>query len=347
MSPKANPNAASASGLHIDPPLFDPQRQIAKIEAIISAASMGLPQDIQGELGELSFSSAWGDREVRSVGQIRSEPIGESAIEFRHSLGIRDIDSCDVAVASAEVVRRVLAVAAEVPGQTDLAKSMRREARASMEPTQGGISPMRLRAIGLDIGDTPGTVRFTLDVAMLSHDLKFEVHRVRARDLQDVESLMPRLVARHLKRRAALEQAMAAGGVGWIDDAALTIMNAAGLRLHDALGKMEADVELNFCFGGDDGFQCQGQLHWEDGTIRGYVSRDADGAYFQFANSILRVDARSFPSTIIASLVGRRLGEVIDVNLIPSSAVIVGINEAGRILDIQLEIGRTPIPPLA
>jgi hypothetical protein len=213
-----------------------------------------------------------------------------------------------------------------------------------MEPTQGGISPMRLQAIGLDIGDTPGTVRFTLDVAMLGHDLSFGVHRFKAKDLEDVESLMPRLVARHLKRREVLAQAMAAGGVGWIDDAALAIMNAAGVQLPDALTKMGAEVELSFCFGGDDGFQCQGQLHWEDGTIRGYVSRDDGGAYFQFANNTLRIDARAFPSTIIASLVGRRLGEVIDLNLIPSSAMIVGINEAGRIIDIHLETGRIPIP---
>lgn len=311
------------------------------VEAILAELTADLPEAALSKLVRLTYTDEMNGNAgvgVRSC-QIRSEPIGSSGIEFRHPLpfepgGIPGIQAFAERVANA--AERVAHAAEDLGG---IATQTREEAEAMMEGTLGGISPMRFHAFGFSPLKTPEDLMFTLDVVMLGHDLRMNVARITDRMLEGLSSRLSRLVSIHMERTKVLAQVIVAGGVGWIDETAMRIIELAGAQQANVIARLRTDEDVRFSFGGEDGHSYACSMFWEDGTIRGCV--DSASGTFRLHADVLRIDPTRLPGTTVAAMVGQSLRKVVDLDLIPHNALIVGMTEAGKVLDLKLEIGRS------
>ncbi|MFW2851139.1 hypothetical protein ACM61V_04345 [Sphingomonas sp. TX0543] len=335
--------AAATKGPHITPSRVDPVERRAELELVIAAATLAIPKATMKKLGKLSIAEAMDDDDHSYFGQIRSEPVGKSGIEFRYPMPARNTGSRDLEDTIQNVVDGATRVAQMATQLKKYVELMREAANEAIAPASGGISPMRIVAIGITPSPVEDNVLMTVDVEMLGCNLKRGIDRAAEHSVERVEKRLEKLAAMHAERSKVLAQTMVAGGTGWIDDAAVRIIDAAGLPRADILAMMEDERQVEFMFGGEEGYDLMGGVHWEDGTMRGYIeNRDRNGTYRLEANQLL-IPSKGLPSTIIADLVGRRLREVVDIDAIPPSALILAVEESGEWLYIDLEIGRSLI----
>ena len=144
-------------------------------------------------------------------------------------------------------------------------------------------------------------------------------------------------------RQEVLARAKVAGATGFIDDSALCILDASGLGRAAAVDMLRLDRQVEFSFGGDDGYDLMGGVHWDDGVIRGYVENRERGNTFRLDAKVLLLERERLPGATLASLLGRHMADVVDIALIPGCALVTGCTESGEWLYLDLEIGQTPI----
>ena len=206
---------------------------------------------------------------------------------------------------------------------------------------------MRLVAIGATPGYTEEHWKITVDVEMLGDDLTLGVERVcehaMSGGMDRLEERLQQLAAKHVARRRTLAEAKVAGASGWIDDAALRVLDVSGLGRSAAMEMLRLDRQVDFSFGGDDGYDLMGGVYWDDGVVRGYVENRERGNTYRLEAQILTIESGRLPSTIKGSLVGRHLREVLEFGYVPGNALIVEARESGDWLYLTLEIGRSLI----
>ena len=224
---------------------------------------------------------------------------------------------------------------------------IRESAEEIVAPAIGGIAGMRVVAIGITPFCPPNDFQVTIDVAMIGDDLTLGIERVTENDIDLLEDKLAELVTKHVARRKLLAQAKVAGVSGWVDDVALRVIDAAGFDRAEILGMMRTQSQIEFSFGGDEGYDVSGALYWGDGVIWGAAERRQRGANFELNANVLRIEKVGLPETIISALIGRRLRELVDLALIPESALIIGVAESEEWLHLELEIGRTVIETAA
>jgi hypothetical protein len=336
--------AAAVPKFHIDEPRIDPANRQAEIEQVITLATAVIPKAQMKKLGRLSFAAARDDDDYSYFGQIRSEAIGNSGLEFRFSMPARDTGHNDLTAIAAEVAEGAIRIARTAGGLRKIASSIRENAESALKPAASGIAQMRVVAVGI----TPEPhVKITVDVEMLCDDLSLGIERVSEQTsgggLDRLEERLATLAAKHIERRSALAQAKVAGATGWIDDSAVRILEISGLGRATALEMLRHDRQIDFCFGGDRGYDFTGGVYWDDGVVRGYVENRDRANPFRLEAKVLTIEANRLPASVIANLLGRHLGEVIDIDFIPGNSLIVGVEEWGEWLYLRLEIGRTLI----
>jgi hypothetical protein len=335
--------AEAVTGPHIDAPRIDPAARRAEIDYMLSAANAKLPKATLKKLGGLSLAPASEDDDSFYFAQIRSGLIGKSGCEFRFSIPARDTGRRDLDTTIARLVGDAGWFANVASGLRPVVSNILKMAEETIAPAIGGIARMRVVAIGMTPIDSRSDFKATIDVEMLGRDLTPGIERVTDDDTDRLNEKLAELVAKHLARRKLLAQAKVAGASGWVDDAALRIIDAAGFDRAEILGMMRTQREIEFSFGGKEGHDISGALYWQDGVIRSFAERRKRGATFGLEGSVLGIEAVGLPGTIIADMIGRRLREVVDLALIPKSALIVDFTESEGWLYLELEIGRTTI----
>lgn len=335
--------AAATKGPHITEPRIDPVARRAELEQVIAAATAAIPKALMKKLGKLSIADAMDDDDHYYFGQIRSEPVGKSGIEFRYPMPARNTGERGLEQTIEKLVESAVHVARVAGKLKKYVELMQEAADEAIASAKGGIWPMRVVAIGITPSRGDDHLLTTVDVEMLGCDLKRGIDRAAEYSIEKVEERLQKLAAVHIERSKALAQVTVAGGTGWIDDAAVRIVDAAGLPREQVLAILQSERQVEFSFGGEEGWDLMGGVHWDDGTLRGYIeNRDRDATYRLEANQLL-IPSKGLPATIIATLVGRRLRDVVDLDAIPPSALILHVEESGDWLYIDLEIGRSLI----
>ena len=333
--------AAAAEGPHIDAPRVDPAVRQAEIGYILSAANSALSKATLKKLGGLSLAGARDDDDSSYVAQIRSEQIGKPGCEFRFPLRARDTGRKSLDATVADLVGEAERFAKVASKLQPFVSMIRERAEEIVAPAIGGIARMRVVAIGITPFYPANDFQVTIDVAMIGDDLTLGIERVTENDIDLLEEKLAELVTKHVARRKLLAQAKVAGASGWVDDAALRVIDAAGFDRAEILGIMRTQRQIEFSFDGDEGYDVSGALYWEDGLIWSAAERRQRGANFGLNANVLTIEKVGLPETIITALIGRRLREVMDLALIPESALIIDVAESEEWLYLELEIGRT------
>ena len=339
--------AAAAPLFHIDPPRIDPVERSAEIDRVIEIATAAIPKAQMRKLGGLSFAPARDDDDYSYFGQIRSEPIGATGLEFRFPLSARGTGDRDIPLVAAELVEsagRVTRASRKLKGLAEIYCELAEEA---IQAAKGGIAEMRVAAVGVTPGRIAEEIEVTIDVEMLGDDLTFAIDRVskptHSAGIDRMEQKLKELAAQHVARRETLARAKVAGATGFIDDSALRIVDVSGLGRAAAIDMLRLERQIDFSFGGAEGYDLMGGVHWDGGVVRGYVENRARGNIFRLEARVLLLEKNKLPATIIASLLGRHLGEVVDFRFIPGNALITEVQESGEWLYLTLEIGTSPI----
>lgn len=339
--------AAATPVFHVDLPRIDPAKRRAEVEQVIALATAAIPKTQMRKLGRLSFAAARDDDDHSYFGQIRSEPIGTSGVELRYPISARGTGDRDLDQVVAELVEVSDCVSRAARTLKKLGTLVREVADEALRTAKGGIAEMRVVAIGVTPGRTEKQLRVTVDVEMLGDDLTAGIERVckhaHSGGIDRIEERLKELADKHITRRKVLAQAKVIGTTGWIDDSALRILDLSGLGRAAALKLLSQNRQVNISFGGDSGYDLMGGVHWDDGVIRGYVENHDRESTFRLEAEVLTIQAKGLPETIIASLVGRHLGELIDISYIPGSALITEVEESGDWLYLRLEIGASTI----
>jgi len=171
---------------------------------------------------------------------------------------------------------------------------------------------------------------------MLGDDLTVDVDRVTDRDIDRLEEKVAELVAKHMARQKLWTLATASRACGWIDDVALRIMEASGLSCSEVIARLRGASDLDFYFGGD-GYDVSACLNWEDGVIRGHfrpLENDCD-----FGADLLTLLRSKALETDIASLPGRRFGDLYEQAFIPADALITAVTTSHDWLYVRLTVG--------
>lgn len=339
--------ATATPAFHIDPPRIDPVVRLAEVERVIALATAAIPKAQMRKLGDLSFAPARDDDDHSYFGQIRSQPIGASGLEFRFPVSARGTGHRNLGSIAAELVESARCISVRTGGLKKLAGIIRDIANEAIKHAQGGIAEMRIVAIGATPGRNADQFKVTVDLEMLGDDLTIGIERVcehtMSGGLDRLEKSIGELAAKHVKRRRLLAEAKVAGASGWIDDSALRILDISGLGRTAGMELLRLDRQIDMTFGGPDGYDLTGGVHWDDGVVRGQVESRTRGRMYRLQAKVLTLQSGLLPSTIVASLTGRHLGEVLEFEYVPANALIVGVQEAGGWTYLELEIGRSPI----
>ncbi|TXC71314.1 hypothetical protein FSB78_10440 [Sphingomonas ginsenosidivorax] len=285
-------------------------------------------------LSEFSIAPVRDDDDFKYFTQIRAKPIfGFGGCEFRSDVPVRDSHDLDVD----EVAERILEEARMFMGLRGLGgamKRMRGMIDGILAPATTGLCPMRFVALGLTVADG----RFVVDVETLGHDLMSGIERVHHHDYDGLRKCLESLVATHVIRQGLKIAAMASRAIGWIDEAALRILDGSGMERSDAIARLRNARSLEFDFGGDKGLDLNAELFWEDGVIKGYVGCFAED--WRFSTNRLIARAKDVPETVLAAWVGRRFGDLMEHSFVPADAVVTGVDStAEELLYVDLVIG--------
>jgi hypothetical protein len=175
------------------------------------------------------------------------------------------------------------------------------------------------------------------DFERLGRDLKLGIDRITGHDLDAFEAQLLESVAQHLKRAKLRTAAAASRAIGWIDDAALNILDSSGISRAVGLELLREREGIEFHFGGEDGFDQFATLFWEDGIIKGEV--DGVGEAWRFCGDHVTMKDPGLPQTILVAWIGRRFGDVVENRFIPADAIVTNVQTSGEWIYVDLVIG--------
>ena len=207
----------------------------------------------------------------------------------------------------------------------DLGEAARRAVGPIMVAAAARPLPARLITVGLAYDLHHEEPLPTVDLEMLGNDLRIGVERTTSQDLKYVARDVAVLVKAHQARVDAADRARQARAVGWITQAALRIVDAAGVERRAAIETVHAHGDVGLSFIISDGREFHGNLRQDDGVIVGsIIPRDRR---WNLRCDDLVVWGKGLPEVIRGSLEGRRLGELFQNRHLPEDAVIVSVEE--------------------
>lgn len=333
--------AASADcGPRFDPPRIDPVQRSAEIEtllAIVNAPRAGLDK-----LSRFSLARAREDNAHGYFAQIRAaRKRSRSGFEFRFDVPAKNTGRQDPERTADRLVEAARLFAG-LKGLKPYHDSLRRMVDEAIAPASGGLTPMRVAALGLTPSTGDAGFKVTVDVEMLGDDLILGIDRVSDCNDDRLEERLKELVARHVRREQLRCQALASRAVGWLDDAASLVLEAAGIQVPDAIARLRGGDDLEFCFGGEEGWDFTASLFWIDGVIRAYV-RELGVSKWEYDSGLLKLHEPGIPEVALAALPGRRMKDLMKHPFIPADALITEVHTHGDWVWIELAIGSSLI----
>ena len=331
--------ADGAQRWRIDPPRVDAAALEAELDRTVAAASEATPSAIMDKLSSFSVSLA---SEGHGRAQIRSEPIGATGCEFRFDIPMRNTPLQDVEPTAKRLVDAAVATVKSARRWASATRQIRDMAESLINEDRGGISRMRVIAVGVCPIDRD-RIATIVDVETLGRDLRPAVHRISALDVAQLAANMKPLVEAHRLRRDALAQAVVSNASGWIDHAALRILDRAGMDRAEIVELLRGQREVEFSLPNEDGDLLIGSVYWADGIIMGYVESRELGATFRLESNQLLIEPQELPAAIVASLPGRRLRQLVDIDFVPPDALILDVLQSSDWMMLDLEFGRSTI----
>ena len=334
--------AVSDKSFRFTEPRIDPAARQAKLEAVLEIAN-GSP-DQPKRLSKFSIASARDDDASTYFTQIRAKPgKGFGGCEFRFNMPACDPFNMEVNHTAKELLEAAHLFLG-IPAVGRYAILIRKAVLKILEPTTKDLFPVKLLAIGYVTNNASSPL--AVDVEMLDRDLAMRMHRISGADIEHVEDKLAKEVAKHVFRAKLRCQATASRAIGWIDDAALRILDASGLSRSDAIAYLRRDRWVEFYFGGSDGYDLTAALYWEDGVIKGDVEDNKDA--WRFEADMLVVHKTHIPETVLVAWPGRRFGDVIEHRFIPSDAIVTSVDgDPDGWLFVKLAIGNTLVDETA
>lgn len=312
---------------------IDPELR-SEIDSILSCANDA--RNGLNLLGDFSVAPARQGSDHGSFVHIRAVPLSEAEeCEFRFDMQLQYNTREPVSI----WVERLLEAAAafrDLTQREEWSRSLRRLIDDAIAPVADGLHPARLIAIGLKVSDVSPGYQMLADIETLGEHLRTGIHRHRVDDIGVFGSVLADLVADHAERRRLRMLADVCGAVGWIDDAALNLVDASSMSRSDLVARLNDRPAIDFQFGGDDEDDYVGELVWDDGVIRCLVGEWTAGWTFDRSEFILRKCV--LPETVLVAWHGRRFGDLIEHPLIPGDAVVVRAELTDGTLHVDLEL---------
>ena len=331
--------AQTAQGPSFKEPRINPlkrQKEIAAILTIANRSRKGLSR-----FSKFSLAPARRDNAYTYFAQIRAIPrSGFGGAEFRFDIPARDTGQYDAdgvaqkLLAAAHLFNRVTAIA-------PYAKSVRATVEKVIEPATDLLKPIRLVAVGMTLDPHSGEPKLAVDLEMLGDDLTMGIDRVTDHDIERLAEKVAEQVALHKTREQLWTVATASRARGWIDDIALRIVDASGMSLSEVVSRLRETPELEFYFGGEEGYDVSACLNWEDGVIRSHfrpLGNDCD-----FGADLLTVLREKVTEADTSSLPGRRFGNLFEQSFIPADALITSVATSYDWLYVRLAVGTSLI----
>ena len=226
--------------------------------------------------------------------------------------------------------RQLLASArvfARLNGLEEVADQVRTVAAGVIEPTATGTVPMRIAAFGMTVGTNGSNMGFVLDVEALGDDLRPGIVRVHARDEFGLQEKLEKVMTRHVALQAKRDLAVASRALGWIDETAVAILDASGMSRQQAFALLRESREVEFYFGGEDGYDNGASLFWEEGVV--YGSLDPMDNRSAICGNQLTILKPPIPDTLLTAWAGRRFGDVASHDYIPADALVTRVQDTG------------------
>ncbi|MCP3732692.1 hypothetical protein M9978_19930 [Sphingomonas sp. MG17] len=271
---------------------------------------------------------------------IRAAALIETGVDFRYVINVRD--KCEPL--SSGLISEILQAADEFCSIEDLnaaGAAVRTAADAGIHSVSGSVHPARLVAIGLAKLRWNVGFSFIADVKMLGDDLKWGVDQVESASLEDLQDQVAKLAERHARREAVLFRANASGGDAWIDATAAKILEVSDLSLNEALALIRDDDDHHISLSSSDVGGAFAGLYWDNGVLKAWIN---DGVQdWSFQDSSLSLNVEGIPQTVIGSLPGKRLGQLVEHRFIPAQSVITKVAQTGDWIDLELVTAQTPI----
>ncbi|MEC3950146.1 hypothetical protein [Sphingobium sp. HWE2-09] len=298
--------------------------------------------NVNGALGLEAFSLAHALRhdDERESWQVRAVSSNSpSGCEFRFAVQPEAVGQDD----AASLARSILDAAELFTALEDLdvaAEGDRVAAERLAASTADGTRPMRVVAIGLLVSPNGGT-DWILDVDALGDDLQLRTYRIHQGSKPSFDQELELLVSRHRKRQPLRDLAAASRAIGWMDEAALRIIEVAGLQTDQVIAGLRRHPHVEFPFERMQGQHRTACLFWRDGVIFGSVSPRADGE--RFSEDELVLPDISLPDTVLAAWQGRRFGDLATHRLVPSDAVVTRVQAVSGHIWIKIVSPRRPV----
>ena len=289
-----------------------PANHKAEIDEVIDLAnrSRRKPQ----ELGEFSIATLGRDVVRDGYIQIRAAPVSSrDGLEFRFLLQAAG----DITILTRECAKHLVNASQQFDRMVGLASAMGIHAAvdAAVELAARSQPNLRITAIGITPDSEAERYNITVHLETLGNDLNPVLERVIGWDLAEVEVELGNIVALHLRRDELRTQALASRALGWIDGAALRILDASGLSQEKAIDRLLSEQPLEFCFTHTGDREFSASLCWVDGVVR--ANLEPIDQEWSFNSDCLSIANPGVPATVTTAWKGRRIGDIIEQEFIP------------------------------
>lgn len=325
--------AATPCAVRFLKPRIDPVSRQAELDAVVSLGNerrYGIE-----DLGPFSVAPARSDSDYTYFTQIRAVPLSFNGYEFRFDMPPGEFGEYDFG----DEVETMLKEAAGFCRLGDLSEfigTVKAMIAERIAPASRCLDSLRLIAIGVQFNLADGSFGLVADLERLGRDLKPGIDRITGRDLMTLEDKLTSFVAEHLERAKLRVSAAASRAVGWIDAAAVNIVEASGIAISDAIARLRGQQTVEFTFIAD-GAEHSAALHWDNGVIRGEI--DGVDGLWTLSGELMKMLNPGLPEVIFTAWAGRRFGEVVESRFIPADAIVTGTWSVGEWIYVEMVIG--------
>lgn len=311
-------------------------RRLAAFGALAEFATRS-PDRPKG-LGEFSVAATAGDTDFFAYPQIRAAPIRRShGLEFRYSVGLHAMR----VTRPFKFAPHLLASANAFVCLTNLkpkAVRLREIATRGLGAAGERSVPMRLVALGVEpVLPHDNLLLYVIDFETLGDNLNPSFDRVAETNLATLESKLSEKVARHIFRDDLRSQVMSVGGIAYIDELALRVIDASDVTRAEAIQLLATTRRLEFDASDEKSQTRHAELFWSDGVLRATVGSGSDD--WQCRSSSMSFKPPAIPDTIMDALPGRPLGVLVQHPLLPTAAIIRALHPYDGQLLVDIDMG--------